>query len=110
MCFDTPVHRASRLSIRSHRRLNRGRRPFDVDEHGKARSVSRTTVVIVTHNRAPDLCRTLDELTALPQRPPIIVVDNASTDGTAQRLATRFPAVTVLRMPRNLGAVARNHG
>jgi len=72
--------------------------------------MSRTTVVIATHNRAADLSRTLDELAALPERPPIIVVDNASTDGTAQRVANRFPTVRVLRMPRNLGAVARNHG
>jgi GT2 family glycosyltransferase len=34
----------------------------------------------------------------------IIVVDNASTDTTAKMLAQRFPQVTVLRMPRNLGA------
>lgn len=34
----------------------------------------------------------------------IIVVDNASTDGTCAMLATRYPQVTVLRMPENLGA------
>lgn len=34
----------------------------------------------------------------------IIVVDNASTDGTADFLAREFPRVTVLRMPENLGA------
>jgi GT2 family glycosyltransferase len=72
--------------------------------------MSRTTVVIATRNRAAELDRTLSELTALPERPPIIVVDNASTDGTPQRLAARFPDVRVLRMPRNLGAVARNRG
>lgn len=34
----------------------------------------------------------------------IIVVDNASTDGTADFLAREFPQVTVLRMLNNLGA------
>lgn len=34
----------------------------------------------------------------------IIVVDNASTDGTAAMLAERFPQVTVLRMSSNVGA------
>lgn len=34
----------------------------------------------------------------------IIVVDNASTDGTAAMLAERYPHVTVLRMSENLGA------
>lgn len=70
--------------------------------------MSRTTVVIATHNRVAELCRTLDELTALPGRPPIIVVDNASTDDTARRVAEGFPQVKLLRMRRNLGAVGRN--
>ena len=34
----------------------------------------------------------------------IIVVDNASTDGTSALLANRYPQVKVLRMPDNLGA------
>lgn len=34
----------------------------------------------------------------------IIVVDNASTDGTGALLADRYPQVTVLRMSENLGA------
>jgi len=34
----------------------------------------------------------------------IIVVDNASTDGTIAMLAERYPQVTVLRMSENLGA------
>lgn len=34
----------------------------------------------------------------------IIVVDNASPDGTSAMLAERYPQVTVLRMPENLGA------
>jgi len=34
----------------------------------------------------------------------IIVVDNASTDGTDEMLADRYPQVTVLRMKQNLGA------
>jgi rhamnopyranosyl-N-acetylglucosaminyl-diphospho-decaprenol beta-1,3/1,4-galactofuranosyltransferase len=34
----------------------------------------------------------------------IIVVDNASTDGTGAMLADRYPQVTVLRMQKNVGA------
>jgi GT2 family glycosyltransferase len=34
----------------------------------------------------------------------IIVVDNASTDGTRALLAERYPQVKVIRMPENLGA------
>ena len=34
----------------------------------------------------------------------IVVVDNASSDDTSALLADRFPRVTILRMPENLGA------
>ena len=41
----------------------------------------------------------------------IIVVDNASTDGTSEMLAERFPAVRLIRNARNVGfAVANNQG
>lgn len=69
---------------------------------------ARTTVVVITHNRRSELLRTLDELAALPEAPPVIVTDNASTDGTAEAVAERHPRVTLLRPGRNLGAVGRN--
>ncbi|KZB79327.1 glycosyltransferase family 2 protein [Amycolatopsis regifaucium] len=70
---------------------------------------ARTTVVIATRNRATELTRTLTELTALRPRPPVIVLDNASSDDTADR-AAGVPGVRVVRLPRNLGAAARNLG
>ncbi|MFF8289457.1 glycosyltransferase family 2 protein [Streptomyces sp. NPDC016309] len=71
---------------------------------------SRTTVVVITHNRRELLLGTLDRLAALPERPPVVVVDNASTDGTPRAVAERHPGVTVLRQGRNLGAQGRNAG
>ncbi|WPO70324.1 glycosyltransferase family 2 protein [Streptomyces sp. KN37] len=68
----------------------------------------RTTVVVITHNRRPELLRTLDRLAELPEEPEVIVVDNASTDGTADAVARRHPSVRLLRPGRNLGAVGRN--
>ncbi|MBA9006110.1 MULTISPECIES: glycosyltransferase family 2 protein [Thermomonospora] len=70
----------------------------------------RVTVVIATRDRRAELLRTLHELTALPERPPVIVVDNASADGTAEAVRAQFPAVEVIREPRNLGALARTVG
>lgn len=67
------------------------------------------SVVVATRNRCGELRRTLDRLGALPERPPVIVVDNASTDDTAAT-AARYPGVRVLRTRRNLGATARNVG
>lgn len=68
----------------------------------------RTTVVVITHNRRDDLMHTLDRLAELPERPPVIVVDNASQDGSAEAVRRRHPHVRLLEPGRNLGAVGRN--
>ncbi|MET8808919.1 glycosyltransferase [Streptomyces sp. NPDC004546] len=68
----------------------------------------RTTVVVITHDRRAELLRTLALLRRLPERPRVIVTDNASADGTAEAVARDFPEVTLLRAHRNLGAVGRN--
>jgi GT2 family glycosyltransferase len=70
----------------------------------------RVTVVIMTRDRAAALVRTVGRLRALPERPPVIVVDNGSRDGTPKLLRRTFPDVRVLALGRNLGAVARNLG
>jgi GT2 family glycosyltransferase len=67
-------------------------------------------IVIATRNRSASLARTLDRLLDLPERPEILVVDNASTDDTRARLARDFPKVRVLSLPSNRGAIARTHG
>ncbi|UWM52182.1 glycosyltransferase [Streptomyces carpaticus] len=69
---------------------------------------ARVTVAIITHDRRRELLHTLDRLAALPERPPVIVVDNGCTDGTAEAVAQRYPEVTVVRPGANLGAVGRN--
>ncbi|WP_081241491.1 glycosyltransferase family 2 protein [Streptomyces viridosporus] len=70
----------------------------------------RLGIVIATRDRAARLAVTLRHLCALPERPEILVVDNASTDGTRALLARDFPGVRVLALPVNHGALARNHG
>lgn len=39
----------------------------------------------------------------------VIVVDNASDDGSAEMVEERFPAATLIRNPRNLGFAAANN-
>ncbi|MEV4685715.1 glycosyltransferase family 2 protein [Streptomyces kurssanovii] len=68
----------------------------------------RITVVVITHNRRQELLRTLGELARLPERPPVIVTDNASTDGTAEAVRRLHPDVRLLTPGSNLGAVGRN--
>jgi GT2 family glycosyltransferase len=68
----------------------------------------RVTVVVITHNRRPELLRTLRLLGDLPERPAVIVTDNASRDGTAQAVAGDFPGILLLQPGKNLGAVGRN--
>src|SRR5689334_16624126 len=73
-------------------------------------NVPRVTIVVLTHNRRAEILRTLRELRALPEPAPIIVVDNASQDGTAEAIARRYPEITVIHLPENLGAAGRNYG
>lgn len=77
---------------------------------GDAAAASAIGVVIATRDRAASLAVTLRHLLDLPERPQIIVVDNASTDHTRAMLGERFPEVRVLPLAVNRGALARNDG
>ncbi|HEY9390411.1 MAG TPA: glycosyltransferase [Mycobacteriales bacterium] len=70
----------------------------------------RVSVVIATRNRVRELRRTLSELAVLPDRPELVVVDNASTDGTAAMVRQDFPTARLVRLRRNIGAAGRNVG
>ncbi|MDP9440544.1 MAG: glycosyltransferase [Actinomycetota bacterium] len=67
-------------------------------------------VVIVTRDRAPELLTSLDLLGSLPERPEIVVVDNASSDGTPAVVRREYPEVEVVALEENLGAAGRNIG
>jgi GT2 family glycosyltransferase len=70
----------------------------------------RISIVLITRDRLGDLLTTLDHLAALPERPHVIVVDNASRDGTPDAVRERFPGVEVLALADNRGPAARNLG
>ena len=72
--------------------------------------MSRVAVVIVNLNGGALLERALDAVsrqTVAPAR--VLVVDNASTDGSADRLEERFAGVEVLRLAMNTGFAAANN-
>jgi len=71
---------------------------------------NRLSIIILTYNRAGELRTTLERMLALPEPPPILVVDNASTDETQSLVTERFPSVKLVPMEKNIGAAARNIG
>ncbi|MGZ8687143.1 MAG: glycosyltransferase family 2 protein [Gaiellaceae bacterium] len=71
----------------------------------------RAVVVIPTFNARDLLSEALESLEAQTVPVQIVVVDNASTDGTAKMLAACFPRVTVVHNTANIGfGRAINHG
>ncbi|MFI1989768.1 glycosyltransferase family 2 protein [Actinoplanes sp. NPDC020271] len=71
---------------------------------------SRVGVVVITWQRREEALTCVERLLALPEKPPVVLVDNGSTDGTAGAIRDRFPGVDVVAAGRNLGAVGRNLG
>ncbi len=69
--------------------------------------------VIISYNRRDTLLQTLARLKKVT---PISrnqweawVVDNASTDGSAEAVQQQFPQVHLIRNKKNQGMFARNH-
>jgi GT2 family glycosyltransferase len=72
---------------------------------GTAAQLADVTVVVASRNRRDEL------LASLPRHEsPVVLVDNASTDGTAAAVRAAHPGITVLTMDRNAGARARTVG
>jgi N-acetylglucosaminyl-diphospho-decaprenol L-rhamnosyltransferase len=63
----------------------------------------RATVVIPTLNARNLLAEALEHLEAQTVEHDVVVVDNASTDGTSELLAERFPRVRAMRIEENVG-------
>ncbi|HEV2244693.1 MAG TPA: glycosyltransferase family 2 protein [Streptosporangiaceae bacterium] len=64
----------------------------------------RVTAVVVTYNRRELLLEALAAVHAQSRAPAaVIVVDNASTDGTAAAVRTRYPSVQLAELGHNTG-------
>jgi GT2 family glycosyltransferase len=74
-------------------------------------SAPRLAIVIVTHNSARDIDAALQSLSqpAPTTAHEILVIDNASSDGTAAGVRTMWPDVRVIESARNLGFAAANN-
>lgn len=72
----------------------------------------RVTIIIVSRNGREHLGPCLDSLGQLDYPPDLIeilVVDNASEDGTEAFIQKQYPAVRVIRLERNLGFAEPNN-
>lgn len=72
--------------------------------------MSNITVVVITHNRRHELLASLASLRHLPERPPVIVVDNGSGDGTVPTVRAEASWAQVLPLGHNAGGAGRNAG
>jgi GT2 family glycosyltransferase len=68
------------------------------------------SIVVVNWNGAAVLPRCLDALAAQTRRDfELLVVDNGSSDGSADGLEGKYPAVRLIRLERNMGYAAANN-
>jgi GT2 family glycosyltransferase len=69
-----------------------------------ASPTGRVSVVVVSYNTREWILRCLASLAGASRRElEVIVVDNASTDGSAEAVAAEFPAVRLVRNAENVG-------
>jgi glycosyltransferase involved in cell wall biosynthesis len=69
----------------------------------------RATIVITTKNRRSDLQRALDSCLPQTAKPEILVIDDGSTDGTAEFVKSNYPAVRIVRSEKTLGLIAQRN-
>ncbi len=71
----------------------------------------RLAIVIVTYNSRGHVDGCLESLTRTPPRVDreVVVIDNASTDGTADAIRTRWPATRVIEAGANVGFARANN-
>ena len=104
------VHRSLRPPCRrlhwcEHRHRACGRRfvPALAGRRVSWQAIVRATIVIPTLNARDLLGRTLESLAAQTSLADVVVVDNASNDGTAEMVASRFTSVRVVMNQTNVG-------
>jgi rhamnopyranosyl-N-acetylglucosaminyl-diphospho-decaprenol beta-1,3/1,4-galactofuranosyltransferase len=75
-----------------------------VSSDGRVDETLKLAAVVVTYNRSAVLARTLEAIDKQDRAPDsTFVIDNASSDDTAEMLRGAFPGVRCIRLPENRG-------
>ena len=70
-----------------------------------------TSAIVISYNSGLDLCDCVESLSSHPELTEIVVVDNASEDGSFEDACARFSAIVPVRNATNEGyAAAANRG
>jgi glycosyltransferase involved in cell wall biosynthesis len=67
------------------------------------------TIIITTKNRRADLAKAVASALAQTARPELLVIDDGSTDGTAEFVSREFPTVRVERSEKSLGLIVQRN-
>lgn len=76
---------------------------------GAVASTPLASIVIVTRNRKHDLRAALRSATAQRGAPEVLVMDDASSDGSADMVEREFPAVRCVRSPHPRGYIVQRN-
>jgi GT2 family glycosyltransferase len=71
--------------------------------------MNQVAVVVVNFNCLDDLPQCIETILTSDTAPEVVVVDNASSDGSTDVIARRFPTVRIIRNPDNRGLAAGNN-
>jgi len=75
------------------------------DARTAGQAADRVVVLVLSHNKRTETLRCLDSVARLTYRPlDVLVVDNGSSDGSAEAIALAHPEAHLVRSPVNLGA------
>lgn len=98
----------AQFSIKSKHRLNNA----PISKERFSNEPPTVSIIIPTYNRKHYLGRALDSIrTQTYTDYEIIVIDDGSTDGTADWVRNSYPYINLLQLPANIGAAAaRNAG
>lgn len=67
------------------------------------------SIITINYNGLKDTCELMETLPLEDKSVEVIVVDNASTQDEASIIKQRYPQVTVIRSPQNLGFAGGNN-